>query len=136
MIVYKGVSHPALADVMGHMTTRHYIAMFDDGSYHFLHTLFGGEGEDATVHQTGWADVRHVIDYQAEVGVGDLIEISAELVKIGTKSMTVAYEMRNISRNQVAATLESTSVYFDLKARAAIPITQAMKDSAADFLPS
>ena len=78
----------------------------------------------------------HVIDYQAEAGVGDLMEIHAELVKIGTKSMTVAYEMRNISRNQVAATLESTSVYFDLKARAAIPITQAMKDSAADFLPS
>ena len=77
-----------------------------------------------------------MIDYQAEAGVGDLMEIHAELVKIGTKSMTVAYEMRNISRNQVAATLESTSVYFDLKARAAIPITQAMKDSAADFLPS
>lgn len=78
----------------------------------------------------------HVIDYQAEAGVGDLMEIHAELVKIGTKSMTVAYEMRNISRNQVAATLKSTSVYFDLKARAAIPITQAMKDSAANFLPS
>jgi acyl-CoA thioester hydrolase len=77
-----------------------------------------------------------VIDYQAEAGVGDLMEIHAELVKIGTKSMTVAYEMRNISRNQVAATLKSTSVYFDLKARAAIPITQAMKDSAANFLPS
>lgn len=78
----------------------------------------------------------HVIDYQAEAGVGDLMEIHAELVKIGTKSMTVAYEMRNISRNQVAATLKSTSVYFDLKARAAIPITQAMNDSAANFLPS
>jgi acyl-CoA thioester hydrolase len=77
-----------------------------------------------------------VIDYQAEAGVGDLMEIHAELVKIGTKSMTVAYEMRNISRNQVAATLKSTSVYFDLKARAAIPITQAMNDSAANFLPS
>lgn len=77
-----------------------------------------------------------MIDYQAEAGVGDLMEIHAELVKIGTKSMTVAYEMRNISRNQVAATLKSTSVYFDLKARAAIPITQAMNDSAANFLPS
>jgi acyl-CoA thioester hydrolase len=77
-----------------------------------------------------------VIDYQAEAGVGDLMEIHAELVKIGTKSMTVAYEMRNISRNQVAATLKSTSVYFDLKARVAVPITQAMNDSAANFLPS
>ena len=37
MIVYKGVSHPAMCDIMGHMTTRHYIAMFDDGSYHFLY---------------------------------------------------------------------------------------------------
>ena len=134
MIVFKGVSHPALADIMGHMTTRHYIAMFDDGSYHFLNALFGWGGVNATVDKNGWADVRHVIDYQAEGGVGDLLEISAELVKIGNKSMTVAYQMHNISRGTIAATLESTSVYFDLDARVAIPITDEMKEAARAFI--
>ena len=82
MVVYKGVCHPTLCDVMGHMTTRHYIAMFDDGSYHFLHALFGWSGEQASIDKKGWADVRHIIDYQAEVAVGDLLEIDAQLVKV------------------------------------------------------
>ena len=43
--VYRGVAHPWLADVMGHMTTRHYVAMFDDASYHFLFEAFGWSGD-------------------------------------------------------------------------------------------
>ena len=134
MVVYKGVCHPALCDVMGHMTTRHYIAMFDDGSYHFLHALFGWSGEQASIEKKGWADVRHIIDYQAEVAAGDLLEIDAQLVKVGNKSMAVEYQMRNISRNQLAASLNSTSVYFDLQARSAIPITAEMREAAKAFL--
>ena len=134
MIVYKGVSHPALCDIMGHMTTRHYMAMFDDGSYHFLHEAFGWTGAIAKTEQIGWADVRHVIDYQAEVAAGDLLDITAQLVKVGNKSITVIYSMHNRSRAELAATLESTSVYFDLLARVSIPITESMKTAASAHL--
>ncbi len=134
MIVYKGINHPNLCDVMGHMTTRHYVAMFDDGSYHFLHTVFGWSAEHLTKEKTGWADVRHVIEYQAEVAEGDLLEITAQLLKIGNKSITVLYEMQNVSKKALAATLESTSVYFDLEARTAIPITSTMKVTAQKYL--
>jgi acyl-CoA thioester hydrolase len=136
MIVYEGVSHPALCDIMGHMTTRHYIAMFDDGSYHFLYDAFGWTGETAKTARTGWADVRHVVEYQAEVAAGDLLEITANLVKVGNKSITVIYEMHNLSNAELAATLESTSVYFDLIARVAIPITESMKTAASGHLVS
>jgi len=134
MIVYKGVSHPALCDIMGHMTTRHYMAMFDDGSYHFLHEAFGWTAAIAKTEQIGWADVRHVIDYQAEISAGDLLEITAQLVKVGNKSITVIYSMHNRSRTEIAATLESSSVYFDLLAREAIPITESMRTAASDYL--
>ena len=136
MIVYKGVSHPAMCDIMGHMTTRHYIAMFDDGSYHFLYEAFGWTGETAKSKNTGWADVRHVVEYQAEVAAGDLLEITAQLVKVGNKSITVVYSMHNRSRAELAATLESTSVYFDLLARVAIPIAESMKTAASGHLVS
>lgn len=119
---------------MGHMTTRHYVAMFDDGSYHFLHTVFGWSAEHLTKEKTGWADVRHVIEYQAEVAEGDLLEITAQLLKIGNKSITVLYEMQNVSKKALAATLESTSVYFDLEARTAIPITSTMNATAQKYL--
>ena len=130
MIVYKGVSHPALCDIMRHMTTRHYIAMFDDGSYLFIYKVLSWTGEIAKTENKGWADVRHIIDYQAEVAAGDLAEITAKLVKVGNKSITVAYKMDNLSKGQLAATLQSTGVYFDLLARVAIPITESIRHAA------
>ena len=134
MILYKGISHPGLCDVMGHMTTRHYVAMFDDASYHLLYTVFGWTGAQAKAAGKGWADVRHVIEYQDEVAEGDLLEITGALTKLGTKSITVLYTMNNISKGAVAATLESTSVFFDLDARKAIPMTAEMRSGAEPYL--
>ena len=36
--VQKSVAHPWMCDVLGHMTTRHYVAMFDDAAYHMLYS--------------------------------------------------------------------------------------------------
>ena len=101
MIVYKGVSHPAMCDIMGHMTRRHYIAMFDDGSYHFLYEAFGWTGETAKSKNTGWADVRHVVGYQAEVASGDLLEITAQLVKVGNRSPSFIRCITEVARNSL-----------------------------------
>tara|TARA_B100000795_G_scaffold248996_1_gene216217 strand:+ start:5387 stop:5806 length:420 start_codon:yes stop_codon:yes gene_type:complete len=134
MILYKGISHPSLCDVMGHMTTRHYVAMFDDASYHLIYAIFGWSGEQAKIENTGWADVRHVIEYLDEVAEGDLLEITGTLVRVGTKSITALYTMHNIGKGTTAATLESTSVFFDLTARSAIPITDKMRVAATTYL--
>ncbi|MFT4822868.1 MAG: acyl-CoA thioester hydrolase [Halioglobus sp.] len=133
-VAYKGVAHPWLADVMGHMTTRHYVAMFDDASYHFLNEVFGWSSDTAASTGMGWADVKHVIEYQAEVATGDIVEVRAGLRKIGGKSITVFYEMFNIGRGEIAATLESSSVYFDTNARKAVALTQEMRESAGRHL--
>lgn len=130
--VHKGVAHPWLCDIMGHMTTRHYVAMFDDASYHFLSQAFGwapAHGDDF-----GWADVKHTIEYQDEVGAGELLEIRAGLAKVGGKSITVRYKMHNLTRGNLAATLESVSVYFDLKARKAAPIPDDLRERASTYV--
>ena len=129
--VYKGVAHPWLCDVMGHMTTRHYVAMFDDASYHFLREVFGWNWGESSL---GWADVKHLIEYQEEVGAGDLLEVSGGLVALGTKSITTRYQMRNITRDQVAATLESTSVLFDTEAGRAVALDDAMRQAAQEHM--
>ncbi|MEH6588672.1 MAG: thioesterase family protein [Halioglobus sp.] len=134
LLAYKGVAHPWLADVMGHMTTRHYVAMFDDASYHLLYEVFGWSGDSVATDGLGWADVKHVIEYQGEVGTGDILEISGGLRKVGGKSITVFYEMRNLTRGELAATLESTSVLFDTRARKAIPLSDEMREKATQQL--
>ncbi len=44
VLVQKSVAHPWMCDVLGHMTTRHYVAMFDDAAYHMFYTVFGWTG--------------------------------------------------------------------------------------------
>jgi len=125
-IHYKGVAHPWFCDVMGHMTTRFYVGMFDDASYHFISDAFGS----VVSNSQGWADVKHEIEYLDEVASGDLLEVSGSLVKLGGKSMIVRYEMFNRTRNKLAATLVSTSVLFDLNERKAILISDEMRAQA------
>lgn len=134
LVVNKGIAQPWECDVMGHLTTRFYVAMFDDASYHALYELFGWTISAQESGKFGWADVRHVIEYKAEVSAGDVLEIRAYLHKIGTKSFTMFYEMVNLARNEVAATLESVCVYFDLEGRCAVELTDAMKERARSYL--
>ena len=112
LIVNKAVAHPWMCDVIGHLTTRHYVAMFDDASYHFLFAVFGWSGSTDETGERGWVDVRHVVEYKAEVSAGSLLEIRACLLKIGGKSITIRYEMVNLGSGEIAATLECVCVFY------------------------
>jgi acyl-CoA thioester hydrolase len=134
LIVNKAVAHPWMCDVIGHLTTRHYVAMFDDACYHFLFAVFGWSGSTDESGERGWVDVRHLIEYQAEVSAGQVLEIRASLVKIGGKSMTIRYEMINLGDGEVAATLECVCVLFDMNARKALLIPDDLREMASQHL--
>ncbi len=84
--------------------------------------------------EIGWVDVRHVIEYQAEVSAGDILEIRASLVKIGSKSITARYEMINLGKDEVAATLECIYVLFDMQARAGLILSDQLREAASKYL--
>ena len=134
MMVNKAVAHPWLCDVIGHLTTRHYVAMFDDASYHFLFNVFGWSGATDKNGEIGWVDVRHLVEYLAEVSAGDVLEVRASMVKIGTKSITARYEMINLGRNELAATLECVYVLFDMNKREGLALTDGLRQAAAKHL--
>lgn len=136
-VAYKGVVHPWLCDVMGHLTTRHYMAMFDDSSYQFLFDVFGWTGSDSKNKDRGWVDVSHTIDYLEEVKEGTLVEIKASIIRIGNKSITCQYEMLDrIKIEHVVARMEAVIVYFNTKTRSAIPLEEEMKYKASKYLIS
>lgn len=134
IVVQKGVAHPWMCDVLDHLTTRHYVAMFDDAAYHLLYAVFGWAGASDADGKIGWADVRHVIEYRAEVAAGDVLEIRAGLTRIGTKSITIFYEMTNLGKNETAATLECVCVLFDLQTRESIELSDQLRESASKHL--
>ena len=134
VVVQKSVAHPWMCDVLGHMTTRHYVAMFDDAAYHMLYEVFGWNGSSDDDNKIAWADVNHKIDYKSEVSAGDILEIEAKLTKIGNKSITIYYEMRNLGKNEVAASLQVISVLFDLESRESVKISEELKELASKHL--
>ena len=134
VIVQKSVAHPWMCDVLGHMTTRHYVAMFDDAAYHMLYNVFGWTGSSDDDNKIAWADVQHIIDYKAEVSVGDILEIESKLTKIGNKSITIHYEMKNLGNNDIAATLQVICVLFDLETRQSVAMSDELKELASKHL--
>ena len=134
LICHKGIANPWQCDVMGHMNIRHYMAMFDEASYHLLFQVFGWTGDRDTSSGEGWADVRHVIEYQAEVTTGQVVEIRGCLTKVGTKSIGIRYEMNNLVKEELAASLDCVCVLFDQQARKAIPLSDDQRARALAHL--
>jgi acyl-CoA thioester hydrolase len=125
---YRGVVHPWLCDAMGHLTTRHYVAMFDDAGYHLLAAI--GYTQALLEAGVGFADVRHVISYKAELRVGALVLVRCGITRVGEKSITGLYRMEALETGEVAAELEVVMVQFDLKERRSMPIAPDIRARA------
>ena len=41
---HKGVAPLWQCDILGHLITRFYVAIFDNASYQYVHTMFGWAG--------------------------------------------------------------------------------------------
>jgi acyl-CoA thioester hydrolase len=133
--VHTGIAQPWQCDVLGHLTTRFYVALFDEASYHFLFELFGWSGASDEEGRRAFVDARHEIDYSAEVLAGDLLEIHARLERVGTKSMVAVYDMRRRHTGETVATLRATYVLFDLQTRRAVALDDDLGEKARAALP-
>ena len=131
---YKGMAQPWFCDVMGHMNIRHYMAMFDESSYQLLYQVFGWSGNKENSGGQGWSDVKHVIEYKAELHAGDLVEVRGCITKVGTKSIGIRYEMLNSVKNEVAATLDCVCVLIDLEARNSVPLSEQQRELATQHI--
>ncbi len=134
-ITFRGMAHPWLCDVMGHLNTRHYAAMFDDASFTFLFDA-GGDVTAVEGCNLGWADVRQEIEFLNEVPRGALLTIRTRLVKLGGKSMTYLHSMRDLQKDELRATMQVTTVLFDLDARKAVAIGGEIRRAIERLLPA
>ncbi|MET2827120.1 acyl-CoA thioesterase [Mesorhizobium shangrilense] len=132
LVTFIGVTHPWMCDRMGHVNVRHYAAMFDDASFQLLGHIAGQDDNQAS--EAGWADVRTEIDYRHETKAGALITIHSHVVKIGRTSITFEQVMSGTLDGMVHAVSRTTSVRFDLAARASVPLEDAMRERASALL--
>lgn len=122
------VVHPWLCDVVGHLTTRNYMAMFDDATYQFLAQL-GYEPRSAGEEGWAWADVRHEIDYSSELSAGAIVRIDGRVLAVGRSSLAIEFRLMDRSNARLCATLLNRMVCFDLSARRARPLPPAILEA-------
>jgi acyl-CoA thioester hydrolase len=126
------IAHPWQCDVMGHMNTRHIIAVFDDAGFAIFERL--GFPTTATGKvQHGWADVRLEVDLRHEIMAGTVLRIRSSIIRLGRTSFTHAHDL--VSGGDTRhATAVVTTVRFDLVARRAIPLPGAFTEAARPWL--
>ncbi|MBL8581300.1 MAG: acyl-CoA thioesterase [Rhizobiaceae bacterium] len=130
LVTSVGVAHPWMCDTMGHMNVRHYMAMFDDASFHVLGHLTGVE-KDKNI---GWADVRYEIDYRHETPAGTLLTVRSHVLRIGRSSVTYAHVLSGTLEGELHAEAKVTTVRFDLVARKSIEIDAETRRRAEALL--
>ncbi|WP_326523013.1 acyl-CoA thioesterase [Sphingomonas sp.] len=123
------VVHPWLCDAMGHLTTRHYVGMFDDASYQ-LFAMLGTDTGQGLADGLGWADVRHEIDYLDELRVGAQVRIEGRVVALGTRSVTSELRLLRQSDAGICARLTAVTVCFNLAERRAAPLPDEFRRGA------
>lgn len=122
---YRGVVYPWHCDSMGHMNTQFYCAIFDAASFHMLSRL--GPYAELEPQSQGWADVKQTIEYKHETRAGALVHVKSVLLKTGNKSVEFRHSMLNSETGALHATSENITVLFDLKARRALPLSDAIR---------
>jgi acyl-CoA thioester hydrolase len=130
---YRGMVYPWQCDHQGHMTTMHYVGIFDQAGWHLLAAV-GLGAETLARDGRGYVDVRHVIDYLAEQHVASLLAVESGLLRVGSSSLTCFHRMRNVVTGAVAATCEMTTVHFDLAARVKLPIPGDVRERLRPYL--
>jgi acyl-CoA thioester hydrolase len=130
---FAGIAHPWLCDAMGHLASRHYLAMFDDAS-HLLLARLGLSLAEMKETRRGWADVQNTINYTAEVPLGSALEIFSTISRVGEKALTIESEMRAAGSERVHARMSSVVVFFDLDLRKASAISEEIRKRAQGLM--
>jgi len=123
---FRAVVYPWHCDHQGHMTTMHYVGMFDAAFWHLL-SAQGFTRAYLAEHKAGFADLRDTIEYLAELPVGSPVMIESGITKVGNTSVVSFNRMLETETGRLAATSEKVTVYFDLEARRKAPLPEHLK---------
>lgn len=128
----SAIIHPWNCDAQGHLNTRHYVGIFDDANQVLLARIAGRSQDGAGA--LGWADVRNELDFLAELTAGTVVDVFAAIRRVGTKSLTIAAEIRRAHSGEASARMLAVITRFDLCTRRAAVLSQPLIEAARSWL--
>jgi acyl-CoA thioester hydrolase len=116
----RTVVPPEFEDFNGHMRITHHLGLHDDAGLEFF-ALFGLDGSYFAERRLGIMDLEAHLRYLAEVHVGDEVAVHPRMLERSDKIIHTIWFLLNLSRNEIANTLEGVSLHVDLETRRASP---------------
>jgi acyl-CoA thioester hydrolase len=108
-----GVVHPWHIDQFGHMNVRWYAPVFDDASFLFWNCLGLDVGAMTERHGVYTVTAQATTQFRQELTTGTCYHVSAEVIKIGTKSVTLAFRLTSEGGRVEHAVYETVEVFVD-----------------------
>jgi acyl-CoA thioester hydrolase len=108
-------------DALGHVNNAVYLTYLEQARIAFLAPM----GAD----QTGMILARAELDFRAQVGFGDEVEIEVRPIRVGTKSFELGYTIR--VRGAVVAEAKTVLVAFDYAAARPVEVPDAWRRALA-----
>ncbi len=75
----------------------------------------------------GFIFARIEADFRAEATFGDTIEVSIWPLKVGTKSWTLGYEIRQVGSDELVFEAQTILVSYDFDAKQSIPVQPELR---------
>ena len=110
----------AYEDFNGHMRITHHLGVHDDAGMRWF-ALLGLDETYFAERRKGIADLEHHLRYLAEVHAGDHVAVHSRFLGRSAKTLHSIWFLVNLTRRQVANTLEAVSAHMDLDQRRATP---------------
>ena len=108
-------------DALGHVNNAAYLTYLEQARIAFLAPM----GAD----QTGMILARAEVDFRAQIGFGEEVEIEVRTLGVGTKSFELGYTLR--VRGAVVAEAKTVLVAFDYSAGQAVSVPDAWRHALA-----
>lgn len=122
---YRGVVYPIHMDHMGHMNVQHYVARFDEATWHLCSRL-GLTSDYFRESGNGMAAVRQTIEYVREAHAGNLLVIQSSVEKVDQKALHLHHEMNNAETGEVLANASMIGVHFNRESRRACALPNSV----------
>ena len=119
-VLYRVTVQTEHLDAMGHMNVRWYLTFFDEGGWKYYESM-GMTLEYYQQNNAGGFALRQVINYLAEVRLGETITIHCRLLGRTEKKIHSMYFMVNETTGKLAATMEGLGAHADLSIRRTAP---------------
>ena len=116
-------------DAMGHINNAVYVTYLEVARQEYWRAF----KQDADYRVVPFILARVEIDFRSEALMRETLELRIRIGRVGTKSFTFEYEIRELQTQRLVAAATTVQVFYDYAAKHSIPMPDDMRQRIETF---